>query len=112
MDLERYCAAACDRNAGIQLDENDLKDLPEKFRDLFRFNFTASIFELNPRAVAKMPALAAEFREIRARHLARIASMIRTGVTNAFDIVINAQPKYASEMAALGNHLGVRYHVV
>lgn len=112
MDLERYCAAACDPTAEVELDENDLKGLPEKFRDLFRFNFVAGIFELNPIALAKMPVLAAEFRKIRAHHIAGVASMIRVGITRAFDIVINAQPKYAAEKVALGNHLGMRYHVV
>jgi hypothetical protein len=112
MDLERYCAAACDPTAEIELDENDLKGLPEKFRDLFQFNFIAGIFQLNPSAVAKMPSLAAEFRKIRAHHVAGVASMTRAGITKAFDIVIKAQPKYAAENAALGNHLGMRYHVV
>ena len=112
MELESYCAATCDANAEIQLDENDLKGLPEKFRDLFRFNFTVGIFELNPSAVAKMPALATEFRTIRTLHVARIASMIRGGIWKTLDVIINVQPKYAAEKAALGNHLGMRYHVV
>src|SRR5439155_23487466 len=43
LDLERYCVAACNPNAEVQLDENDLKGLPEKFRDLFRFNFKVGI---------------------------------------------------------------------
>jgi hypothetical protein len=99
MDLEHYCAAACDPAAEIELDENDLKGLPERFRDLFRFNFPVGIFELNLSAAATMPALAAEFRKIRAHHVAGVASMIRAGITKAFDIVINAQPKYAAEKA-------------
>jgi hypothetical protein len=104
--------AACDPNAEIQLDENDLKGLPEEFRDLFRFNFTVGIFELNPGAIAKIPALAREFRKGRARHVARVASMIRAGMSKAVHTVINAQPKYAAEKAATGNHLGMRYHIV
>jgi hypothetical protein len=112
MELGSHCVAACDPNADAQLDENDLKGLPEEFRDLFRFNFTVGIFELNPGAVAKMPALAREFRKSRARHVARVASMIRASISKAFDVVINAQAKYAAEKAALGNHLGLRYHVV
>jgi hypothetical protein len=79
IELERYCVAACDPNADVQLDQNDLKGLPEEFRDLFRFNFTHGIFELHPRAVAKKPILAREFHEIRARHVAEVASMIRAG---------------------------------
>ena len=59
-----------------------------------------------------MPALAREFRKNRARHVARVASMIRAGITKALDVVIKAQPKYAAEKAALGDHLGMRYHVV
>jgi hypothetical protein len=94
-----------------QLDENDLKGLPEEFRDLFRFNFTVGIFELNPSAVATKPCVAREFRKSRARHVARVASMIRAGITKALDIVITAQPKYAAEQARRGNHLGLRYHV-
>jgi hypothetical protein len=89
-----------------------LKGLPEEFRDLFRFNFTVGIFELNPSAVAKIPPLAREFRQSRARHVTRIASMIRAGISKALDTVIKAQPKYAAEKAALGNHLGLRYHVL
>jgi hypothetical protein len=112
MELESHCVAACDPNADIQLDENDLKSLPEEFRDLFRFNFTLGIFELSPSAVAKKPRVACEFRKDRVPHVAGIASMIRAGITKAFDIVINAQPKYAAEKAALGDHLGMRYHVV
>jgi tetratricopeptide (TPR) repeat protein len=112
MELESHCVAACDPNADAQLDENDLKGLPEEFRDLFRFNFTVGIFELNPGAVAKMPALAREFRKSRARHLTRVASMIRAGITKALDIVITAQPKYAVAQAGLRNNLGVRYHIV
>jgi hypothetical protein len=99
-------------NADAQLDENDLKGLPEEFRDLFRFNFRVGIFEPDPRAVAKMPALAREFRKSRARQVTRLASMIRAGVSRALDTVIKAQPKYAAEKAALGNHLGLRYHVL
>jgi tetratricopeptide (TPR) repeat protein len=112
MEVERYCVAACDPNAEIQLDENDLKGLPEEFRDLFRFNFTLGIFELSPGAVATKPCVAREFHEIRARHVTKVASMIRAGVRKALDVVIDAQPKYAAEKAALGNHLGLRYHVV
>ena len=112
MELESYCVAACDYNAEVQVDENDLKGFPEEFRDLFRFDFTAGIFELNPSAVAKMPALARQFRKYRARHVARVASMIRAGISKALDVVIKAQPKYAAEKAALGDHLGLRYHVV
>jgi tetratricopeptide (TPR) repeat protein len=112
IDLEGHCVAASDPNADIQLDENDVKGLPEEFRDLFRFNFTAGIFELSPGAVAKMPVLARNFRKSRARHVTRIASMIRAGKTKALDIVLNAQPKYAAEKAATGNHLGMRYHIV
>jgi tetratricopeptide (TPR) repeat protein len=78
----------------------------------FRFNFTVGIFELNPSAVAKRPALAREFREIRARHIARIVAMIRAGVKKALDVVLNAQLKYAAEHALLGNHLGARYHIL
>jgi hypothetical protein len=112
MELERYCVAACDPNSEIQLDENDLKGLPEEVRDLFRFNFTVGIFELSPSAVAKMPSVAGEFSKDRARHVARIASMIRASMRRALDIVIDAQPKYAAEKAAQENHLGLRYHVV
>jgi hypothetical protein len=112
MHLERYCAAACDPDAEIQVDENDLKGLPEKFRDLFQFNFTVGIFELNPSAVAKEPSLAREFYDIRTCHVARVASMIQTGIRKALDIVIRVQPEYAAEKAALGNHLGMRYHVL
>jgi tetratricopeptide (TPR) repeat protein len=112
MELENYCVAACDYDAEIQADENDLNGFPQEFRDLFRFDFTAGIFELNPSAVAKMPALAREFRKCRARHVARVASMIRAGISKALDVVIKAQPKYAAEKAALGDHLGLRYHVV
>jgi tetratricopeptide (TPR) repeat protein len=112
MELESHCVAACDPSADIQLDENDLKGLPEEFRDFFRFNFTLGIFELNPSAVAKKPILAREFHEARARHVTKVASMIRAGVRKALDVVIDAQPKYAAEKAALGNHLGLRYHVV
>ena len=112
IDLEGHCVAACDPNANIQLDENDLKGLPEEFRDLFRFNFTVGIFELNPGTVAKMPALARKFRKSRARLVARVTSMIRAGIGKALDIVINAQPKYAAAKAAVGNHLGLRYHVL
>ena len=112
MELESYCVAACGYNAEIQVDENDLKGFSEDFRDLFRFDFTAGIFELNPSALAKMPALARQFRKYRARHVARVASMIRAGISKALDVVIKAQPKYAAEKAALGDHLGLRYHVV
>jgi hypothetical protein len=63
------------------------------FRDLFRFNFTVGIFELDPSAVAKMPVLAIEFREIRVRHLARIAFAYSNRHQDTFDTVINAQPK-------------------
>jgi hypothetical protein len=45
MELESYCAAACDYNAELQADENDLKGFSEEFRGLFRFDFTAGIFE-------------------------------------------------------------------
>jgi tetratricopeptide (TPR) repeat protein len=112
MDLEHYCIA--DRGAGaeIQADENDLKGFPEEFRDLFRFNFTVGIFELNPSALAKMPNLAREFCKHRRRHIARVTSMIRAGIGKALDIVINAQPKYVAAKAALGDHLGLRYHVI
>jgi len=110
--LERYCVAACHPNAEVQLDENDLKGLPEKFRDLFRFNFKVGIFEVNPTAIAAQPALAREFHEVRERYIARVASMIRAGINKALDIVLHAQPKYAAKKAAAGNHLGFRYHVV
>jgi tetratricopeptide (TPR) repeat protein len=112
LHLERYCVAACHPNAEVQLDENDLKGLPEKFRDLFRFNFKVGIFELNPSAIATQPALAREFHEVRERHVARVASMIRAGISRGLDVVIKSQAKYAAEKAVLGNHLGMRYHVV
>jgi hypothetical protein len=40
-----------------------------------------------------MPHVACEFRKNRARHIARITSMVRTGISKALDIVVNAQPK-------------------
>jgi hypothetical protein len=99
-------------NADAQLDENDLKGLPEEHRGLFRFNFTVGIFELNPGAVAKMPALAREFRKSRARHVAKITAMIRAGSRRALDIVLDAQPNCAAAQARSRNHLGARYHIV
>jgi tetratricopeptide (TPR) repeat protein len=104
--------AACDPNAEIQLDENDLKGLPERFRDLFRFNLMIGIFELNPSAIAQMPALAAEFRRNRALHTLRIVAMIHAGTKKALDVVLAAQPRYAAQQAAWHNHLGARYHIV
>jgi tetratricopeptide (TPR) repeat protein len=112
MDLEGHCVAACDPHTEIHLDHNDLKGVSEEFRDLFRFNFTAGISELNPMAVARKPELARQFRADRARHLAKITSMIRAGTQRALDIVLNAQPKYAAAQAGSSNHLGARYHIV
>ncbi len=86
--------------------------MSKEFRDLFRFSFTAGISELNPMAVARKPELARQFRADRARHLAKITSMIRAGTLRALDIVLDAQPKYAAAQAGSSNHLGVRYHVV
>jgi hypothetical protein len=112
MNLETACAAACDPKAEIHLDQNDLKGLPEKMHDLFRFNFTVGLFELDPRAVAKNPGTAREFRKDRARHIARIIAMIRAGIERALEVVLESQPKYAAEQAAWGNHLGARYHIL
>src|SRR6266404_1487143 len=112
MDLEGHCVAACDPNTEIRLDQNDLKGVSEEFQDLFRFNFTAGISELNPMAVARKAELARQFRADRARHVAKITSMIRAGTLRALDIVLDAQPKYAAAQAGSGNHLGARYHIV
>src|SRR5437899_1331938 len=81
-------------------------------RDGKSSNSWSNLVAQSPLTPTKWHVLAAEFRKIRARHVAGVASMIRTGITKAFDIVVDAQPKYAAEKAALWNHLGMRYHVV
>ncbi len=112
MNLDSACAAACNPATEIHLDQNDLKDVPENVQDLFRLNFMAGIFELDPRAVAKNPGTAREFRKDRARHIGRIITMIRAGAKQALEIVLELQPKYAAEQADWGNHLGARYHIL
>lgn len=112
MNLESACVAASAPDADIFLDQNDLKGAPVAAQDLFRFNFTVGIFELNPRAAARNPQAAMEFRKTRALHISRIAAMIRAGARKALDVVLAAQPGYAGEQAAWRNHLGARYHIV
>lgn len=112
MNLGKACDAACKPNAEIRLDHNDLKGVPARAQDLFRFNFAVGMFELNPSAVAKNPVSTMEFRNSRARHIAKIVAMIRAGIHHAQRIVIQLQPKYAAEHAAWNNHLGARYHIL
>jgi hypothetical protein len=112
MNLDNVCVTACNPKAEVRLDQNDLKGVPEEVQDLFRFNFTAGLFELDSRAVAENSVIARKFRNCRARHIARISAMIRAGVKQALEVVLESQPQYAAEQAAWGNHLGARYHIL
>jgi tetratricopeptide (TPR) repeat protein len=111
LGLPALCRQALDPRTEVQMDQNDLKIQPPEFRRLFKFNHRAGLSELDALAVAAHPEDEAAFREARHAHLTMIAGLIDKGVQLALRLVADAQPRYAAEQAAAGNHLGVRYHL-
>jgi len=111
LPLRSLCAEALDPGHEIQVDQNDLKRQPAKFRQLFKYSRSAGMCVLDPMAVARKPEVAAAFRKARRAHVAGIVAMIEEGYRRALNVVLAAQPRYAAEQAAQGNPLGVRYHL-
>src|SRR5207302_435285 len=63
-------------------------------------------------AVAGDPQAMEELAQLRRVEFERIEKCIRQAHQHAADVVLDAQPRYAAEHAAWGNHLGARYHIL
>lgn len=106
------CAAALAKDAPIELSADDLARVEEPARRLFRYDFEIGSFVLNPLAVAADPETAADFVPSHREGLEMVRDALKTAHGRAVDVVLDAQPRYAAEHAAWGNHLGARYHIL
>lgn len=106
------CAVALGKEAPIQLSSEDLTHLADGASRLFRYDDDAGYFTLNPSMVAGEPAAAAQLMRDWKTGLGLVEECIRKAHAHASDVVLDAQVRYATEHAGLGNHLGARYHIL
>jgi tetratricopeptide (TPR) repeat protein len=111
LPLQALAEQALDPRQEIEMDQNDLKAERREIQRLFKHSQRAGMSVLHPLAVAKHPREAAAFCKARHEHIAMIAGLLGAGYRRAFDLVLDAQPRYSAEQAAWGNQLGVRYHL-
>ncbi|MDQ6625991.1 MAG: hypothetical protein M3Y69_07625, partial [Verrucomicrobiota bacterium] len=103
--------AAYEADPSHELDFNAIAMLPARFRTLFRHNFTAGVCELSPPTLAKDDQLRRDFAAYSCRERARMRAVLRSAYAQTVRLILAAQPRYAAEHAAWGNHLGARYHI-
>ncbi len=100
------------REQDIELDGNDLKQLPEAWRRLFRFTSAKGTHSIHALTAARHPkdheACVAWYRQ-------RVETSLRyleRGREAASVVVLQSQQAYARMHLAAGNYLAARYHLV
>ncbi len=93
------------------LHADELARLGERSRRLFRYDHRTGCYVLNPLAVAADGEAATNDRNTRRSALGMLEMFLVLVRVKALDVVLKAQPRYASQHAAWGNQLGVRYHL-
>lgn len=100
------------RDGEIRVDGNDLRELPEDWRQLFRFESARGTHGLHPLTVARFPEAAAACAKWYRDRLDASLHAIEFARESARAMILQNQPAYAALHLAEGNFLGARYHIL
>jgi tetratricopeptide (TPR) repeat protein len=108
-DLRRFTGGG---EHDFELDGNDLKQLPEGWRRLFRFTPAVGTHSIHALTAARYPE---DHEACLSWHRERVETSLRClalGREAASAVVLQSQQAYARLHLAAGNYLAARYHLV
>ncbi len=95
-----------------ELDGNDLKQFPEAWRRLFRFNSSSGTHSIHHLTAARDPEARDACLEWCHSRIENSLHRIERARASATNVVLQAQPAYAALHLTAGNYLGARYHLL
>lgn len=96
----------------FEIDANDLKELPERARKIFRFDIHSGTYSIHALSAADEPGLRDACLAQLAAHATKSRSCLRQARWKSEKIVLRHQAHYARLQLEQGNYLGARYHIL
>jgi len=108
-DFRRFTVG---REHDFELDGNDLKQLPEGWRRLFRFTSAVGTHSIHALTAARYPEAHKACLDWHRERVETSLQYLALGREAASAVVLQSQQAYARLHLAAGNYLAARYHLV